>query len=140
MRVPLNLHPQIAPKEVRDSDFEGFGKDIGIAPATGAWGWHADAGLAALRLILAGVFDRHPDLQLILGPWGEMLVPFIERANELSPLASHLDRPIADYVQQNFFATPSGILSQRMLDDAVAVMGAADRIMMSTDYPFQFAA
>jgi predicted TIM-barrel fold metal-dependent hydrolase len=43
-----------------------------------------EAGLAALRLILAGTFDRHPDLQVILGHWGEMLVPFADRADLLS--------------------------------------------------------
>src|SRR5664279_2348924 len=37
---------------------------------TGGWRWHAEAGLATLTRILAGTFDRHPDLQIILGHWG----------------------------------------------------------------------
>jgi predicted TIM-barrel fold metal-dependent hydrolase len=55
-------------------------------------GWHADASLATLRLILAGTFDRHPDLQIILGHWGEMLVPFADRADLLSAASTHLER------------------------------------------------
>ena len=43
--------------------------DLGLA--TFGWGWHMEAGLCALRLILRGTFDRHPDLQLVLGHWGE---------------------------------------------------------------------
>ena len=44
--------------------------------ATGAWGWHAEAGLHVLRMIATGVFDRHPGLRLIVGHCGEM-VPFM---------------------------------------------------------------
>ena len=39
------------------------------------WGWHNEAGIHVLRMILSGVFDRNKDLQVISGHWGEM-VPF----------------------------------------------------------------
>jgi len=64
--VPLYLHPEIAPSSVRAAYYSGFSNDIDLLLATGGWGWHSDAGVSALRLILAGTFDRHPDLQLIL--------------------------------------------------------------------------
>jgi hypothetical protein len=47
--------------------------------------------LAALRLILAGTFDRHPDLHIILGHWGKMLVSFADRADALTK-TTHLER------------------------------------------------
>jgi len=58
-------------------------------------GWHMDAGLAALRLILRGTFDRHPDLQLVLGHWGEMPLFWMDRPTA-SGIARHLERPVSD--------------------------------------------
>ena len=55
-----------------------------------------DAGLSALRLILRGTFDRYPDLQLVLGHWGEMLLFWMDRADSLSSIAKHLERRVSD--------------------------------------------
>ena|SRR5690242_8958848 len=44
-----------------------------LALATFGRGWHLEAALAALRLVVRGVFDRHPALQLVLGHWGALL-------------------------------------------------------------------
>lgn len=135
LAVPLFLHPQIPPKPVRDAYFTGFGEEIGLGLATAGWGWHHDAGLAGLRLILAGTFDRHPQLQLILGHWGEMLVSFVDRADLISNSATHLQRPVGEYVASNIHVTGSGILSHRMLLNAIATVGA-DRVMFASDYPY----
>jgi predicted TIM-barrel fold metal-dependent hydrolase len=105
--VPLYIHPEIAPHPVRDVYFSGFSDDINVILATGGWGWHADAGIAALRLILTGTFDRYPDLQLILGHWGEMLVFFLERADILSNWTPHLQRRVAGYITSNLNVTPA---------------------------------
>lgn len=43
-------------------------------PATGAFGRHYDTGPTVLRMIIAGVFDRFPGLQLVLGHWGEVVL------------------------------------------------------------------
>lgn len=135
LAVPLYLHPEIAPLPVREATYGGFSQDVSLSLATGGWGWHVDAGLGALRLILAGTFDRHPDLQIILGHWGEMLVYFHERVDAMSDAATYLDRRVGEYVTGNIHVTPSGILSYRMLAHAAAVIGT-DRILFSSDYPF----
>ena len=116
----------------------GFSADIDLLLATGGWGWHSDADVSALRLILAGTFDRHPDLQLILGHWGEMLVFFMERADIISRATPHLQRRVVDYITHNVNVTPSGVVSHRMLAHAIAAIGA-DRVMFSSDFPFQYA-
>jgi predicted TIM-barrel fold metal-dependent hydrolase len=105
--VPIYLHPQFPPRAVRDVHFSGFGTKVDTLLASGGWGWHAEVGIAALRLILAGTFDRHPNLQLVLGHWGEMLVPFVERANVLSTPAG-LDRSVAECVTGNVLVTAGG--------------------------------
>jgi predicted TIM-barrel fold metal-dependent hydrolase len=72
LRRPIFIHPQVPPNAVRDASYRGFDPLTGLALATFGWGWHAEAGLAALRLIARGTFDRHPDLQIVLGHWGEI--------------------------------------------------------------------
>ena len=135
--VPIYLHPQLPPAAVRDACFGGFDDELNLLLASGGWGWHSDAGLAALRLILAGTFDRHPDQQLILGHWGEMLgVGFTDRANVLSGRGSvGLKRSIAGYITGNVIVTAGGVFSHRMLQSALSTVGA-DRILLALDDPF----
>ena len=94
-----------------------------------------DAGLAALRLILRGTFDRHPDLQVVLGHWGEMLLFWIDRADSLSNVAKHLERRVSDYIRTNFHITSSWMLQERLLRHTLDFIDI-DRVMFSTDYPF----
>ena len=136
LAVPLYLHPQSIPRSVRNTYCTGLGEAVEVMLATAGWGWHHDAGLAALRLILAGTFDRHLELQLILGHWGEMLVSFLERADMLSNVATHLQRRVGEYVTGNVYATPSGIFSHRMLLSTIGALGS-ERVLFSTDYPYQ---
>ena len=135
LRVPLYIHPQIPQRAVCDALYSGFGEELDLHLATGGLGWHVETGTQLVRLILSGLFDRLPDLQVILGHWGEVVPFYLERIDLLSKAARDLRRPIADYVRANVYVTPSGMLSQRYLSWALDVMGA-DRILFSTDYPY----
>ena len=83
--VPLFVHPQVPQRDVREVYDSGFGDQIDTAFATFALGWHYEAGIQFVRLILGGVLDKYPDLQIILGHWGEV----IEAAKRLRFSASH---------------------------------------------------
>ncbi len=133
--MPIFIHPQIPPASVRDASYRGFGPNLDLAPPRFGWGWLMEAGLAALRLILRGTFDRHPGLQLILGHWGEMLLFWLDRADALSNIATHLDRRVGDYIRENIYITCSGMLSSRLLRHALDFT-TIDRLLFSTDYPF----
>jgi uncharacterized protein len=135
LRQPVFIHPQLPSTAVRDASYRGFDPNTDLALATFGWGWHLDAGLAALRLILRGTFDRHPDLHVVLGHWGEMLLFWLDRANSLSRIAG-LQRSVADYMRSNFFITTSGMLNPALLQHALSVT-SVDRLIFSTDYPFQ---
>jgi predicted TIM-barrel fold metal-dependent hydrolase len=135
LRVPIYIHPALPPHKLRDAAYGGFDRWTSMILSTGGWGWHAEAGLAALRLMLAGTFDRHPDLQIILGHWGEMLVPFADRADLLSGVTPHLDRPIIDYITGNVHVTAGGVYSHRMMRQAIDVLGP-DRVMFGQDDPY----
>ncbi|MER7848182.1 amidohydrolase family protein [Kitasatospora sp. NPDC096077] len=132
---PVFIHPQIPSDALRDASYRGFDAMTDLALATFGWGWHMDAGTAALRLILRGTFDRHPKLQVVLGHWGEMLLFWLDRANSLSRIAG-LQRSVSDYIRSNFYITASGMLNPALLRHALTVT-TVDRLIFSTDYPFQ---
>jgi predicted TIM-barrel fold metal-dependent hydrolase len=132
---PVFLHPQLPSRAVRDASYRGFDPVTDLALATFGWGWHLDTATAALRLILRGTFERHPDLQVVLGHWGEMLLFWLDRADSLARVAG-LPRPVSDYVRSNFHITASGMLNPALLRHALSVT-TADRLIFSTDYPFQ---
>jgi predicted TIM-barrel fold metal-dependent hydrolase len=132
--APLYLHPQSPPAGVRSAYYGGFGDVVEAAFATHGVGWHYDAGVQLLRLMLAGVFDCFPGLQVIMGHWGEMIPFYLERIDRMAAIAG-LPRSVADYLANNVFLTPGGIFSQRYLRWALEVVGA-ERILFATDYPF----
>ena len=134
--APLFVHPQIPQRVVREVYYSGFSDQIDTAFATFALGWHYEAGIQFVRLILAGVFDKHPNLQIILGHWGEVVLFYLERLNSLARVA-HLQRPIADYIRQNLYVTPSGMWSQSYFQRTLELVGP-ERILFSTDYPYQY--
>lgn len=136
LNVPLLIHPQIPPRSVRDSYYAGFGAPIDLALSTFALGWHFEAGIQFVRLILGGVFDRYPKLQVILGHWGELVLFYLERLVMLDRV-SKLQRPFIDYIRNNLYLTASGMFSAAYLQQAIDAVGS-DRILFSTDYPYQY--
>jgi predicted TIM-barrel fold metal-dependent hydrolase len=135
--APLHLHPQSPVPSVRNAYYRGFEPAVEAAFASFGLGWHYDAGVEFLRMVIAGVFDRYPRLQVVVGHWGEMVLFFLERIQHLANVAG-LPRNLHDYARNNLMVAPSGILSRRYLRWAVEVIGA-DRIVFSTDYPFEAA-
>ena len=134
LRAPLYLHPQSPQQGVLDAYYTGFGDDMESLFARAGIGWHFETGIQIIRMILAGVFDRFPELQIITGHWGEVMLFYLDRIDLLSR-AAKLPRTISKYVQQNVYITASGIYSQRYLQWALEVLGP-DRILFATDYPF----
>lgn len=134
--VPIYLHPAPPPETIDRAYFSGLPGEAGQMLSLAGWGWHAETGLHTLRLIVAGLFDRLPALQLIIGHMGEG-VPFaLARSSEiLSGAAPHLHRPVADYFQSNIHVTTSGYFTQAPLRCAMDVIGI-DRLLFSIDYPF----
>lgn len=135
--VPIYLHPAPPPKAVWNAYYAGFDSAVSESLATFGWGWHLDTGIHALRMVLGGVFDRYPNLQIILGHWGEM-IPFYQArfAEAMSHTTKYLQRPVADYFTQQMHITPSGMFTLPPFMLALQLWGA-DRILHSVDYPFR---
>jgi uncharacterized protein len=136
LRTPLFLHPQVPPRAVRDTYYSGFDPQVDLAFATFGLGWHYDCGVQFLRLALAGVFDRFPDLQIILGHWGEVVLFYTERLKAFSRV-SKLERSVVDTMRENLYVTASGMFNESNFRNALEVVGM-DRILFSTDYPYQY--
>ncbi len=137
LNAPLYLHPQSPEQRVLDAYYAGFGDELDSLFARAGIGWHYETGVQIVRLILAGVFDRFPGLQIVTGHWGEVALFYLDRLDMLSAPAK-LPRKISEYVRQHLYVTASGLFSQRYLKWALEVVGA-DHILFATDYPFAHA-
>src|SRR5580658_10611615 len=120
--VPLFVHPQIPQRAVREVYYSGFSDLIDTAFAAFGLGWHYEAGVQFVRLILAGVFDRFPNLQIILGHWGEVVLFYIERLKSLARVAK-LERPVEEHFKRNLYVTSSGMWNQMYLQRALEIVG-----------------
>ncbi len=134
--VPIYLHPAPPPPAVFDAYYSGLEPDIAAALATAGWGWHAECGMHVLRMVVGGVFERYPELQVIVGHMGEGLPFSLARADDmLSPLIRHHGASVAETVHRNLHITTSAYTTAAPLQCALTVLGA-DRILFSVDHPF----
>lgn len=136
LNVPLLIHPQIPQQAVRGAYYSGFNPAVDLALSTFGLGWHYEAGIEFVRMVLGGVFDRYPNLQVILGHWGEVVIFYLERLAMLDRVSA-VEKPFVEYVRNNLYLTASGMFSEDYLQRAVAAVGP-DRILFSTDYPYQY--
>jgi gamma-resorcylate decarboxylase len=131
LNVPFYLHPR---EPSQRKAYEGHPWLIGPA-----YGFGAETGLHALRLIGSGLFDRFPSLNIILGHLGDALPFTLYRIDERiawSPMGYPAKRKVSEYFAANFYITTAGNFRTQSLIDSLMELGA-DRILFSTDYPFE---
>jgi uncharacterized protein len=134
--VPLYLHPVAPPKAVVDASYGGFSPQVVFSFSTFGWGWHIETAVHVLRLILGGVFDRHPRLQVLVGHMGEALPFMLPRFDRsMPPEVTGIGRPISSYLRENVHYTFAGFNWTPNLLDLVLQVGV-DRIMFSADHPY----
>lgn len=135
LQVPIYLHPAPPPASVMQAYFSGLPGDLGHLLSIAGWGWHAETALHLLRLIVSGLFDRHPTLQVIVGHMGEGLPYALARSSGILSAAAKLSRSVADYLKSNASITTSGYFTPEPFRCAKEVVGL-DRLLFSVDYPF----
>ena len=134
--VPIYLHPTKPPKTISDIYYSGFSPVVDEFFAGGGYGWHIETGIHAMRLILGGVFDRFPDLQIIIGHLGESLPFMQQRMNRLfSPERTGLERSINAYLKENIHYTFGGFNYEAPFRNLLLEAGV-ERILFSADYPW----
>jgi predicted TIM-barrel fold metal-dependent hydrolase len=138
LRVPIYVHPTYpSPDRLKQyADYPEMGGPF--------WGYGAEGGLVAVRLICSGVFDEYPGLTIILGHLGEALPFWMWRmdnrihhpSHTTSPLRDKLKRLPSQYIRDNFFFTTSGMLSPAPFLCTQLAVGT-DRILFASDYPHE---
>lgn len=134
--VPIYLHPGPPDAAIRNEYYDGLPPAAGHWLSIAAWGWHIETGLHALRLVVSGLFDAYPRLQVIIGHMGEAIPFMLERSNmTLSQPVTGLGRELKDYFLNNFHYSTSGFFSFPPLLCLLLVVGT-DRVMFAVDYPY----
>jgi predicted TIM-barrel fold metal-dependent hydrolase len=136
LKVPIYLHPGFPLLQVREPYYGGLDKEVAARLSMFGWGWHNEAGIQVIRIILSGKFDKYPALQVISGHWGEMVPFYLQRMDDTIPKeATRLSRSITETYKSHVYVTPSGMLNLPHFEFIHKVLGA-DRILYSIDYPF----
>ncbi|WP_206441314.1 amidohydrolase family protein [Streptomyces boncukensis] len=134
--VPLYVPPYHPLPQVQDAYYGGFAPEVSAWLSLGAWGWHNEAGVHLLRLILSGAFEKYPGLQVISGHWGEMAPFYLDRLDDtLPPKATGLSGTITEIYRNHVWGTPSGMGGLPHFGFVHKAVGA-ERIIWSADYPY----
>lgn len=136
LNVPIYLHPrEPLPTQIRN--YENYASLIGSA-----WGFAHETATHAVRLMLSGLFDKYPQLTVILGHLGEglpFLLPRLQHRLHKQRNGAGLGqatKTVSEYFSQNFYITTSGHFHTKALVDSIAEIGI-DRVMFSVDTPYE---
>ena len=136
LQVPVYLHPrEPLPSQIRA--VRGY-PELGGS----AWAFGHETASHAVRLMLSGLFDTYPTLQLILGHLGEALPVLLPRMQHRldeqreGEKGSRAKRRASHYFANHFWLTTSGHFHAKPLQNAIEQIGA-DRVLFSVDYPFE---
>ena len=135
--VNLGMFVYIHPTVPVADCFKGWGPAL----ATSGLGFAEDTAVALTRLILSGIFDRLPDLKIVIGHSGEAFPFLIQRLDDAylrskwTNLAKNKKMP-SEYFGTNIWMTTSGNFSVPAFQCAYDTFGS-ERIMFGTDYPME---
>ena len=136
LNVPIYLHPTMPQKSIIEALYGGFSPITTFLFAGPAWGWHIETAVHVVRIILGGVFDRYPKLQIVIGHLGEGLPFMLPRLHNNLPMeATKLSRPISAYLRENVHYTFGSFNFPAAFLDLLLEVGV-ERIMFSADYPY----
>lgn len=132
--VPIYFHPAFPHQTVSSIYYDHYLAEYPMFQRP-AWGYAVEAGTQAVRLVLSGLFDRHPRLKVILGHLGESLPFQMWRIDQALSRAGQRPIRFRDVFNRNFWITTSGFFSTPALMCAVAEVGV-ERILFAVDWPF----
>jgi 2,3-dihydroxybenzoate decarboxylase len=131
--VPVYLHPR-DPLPANQGIYEGHPELFGAV-----WTFTVETATHALRLMTSGLFDRFPQLKLILGHLGETLPHFGWRIEHRLSYMGDLvksQKPLGDYLRTNVYVTTSGNFHTPALNNVLTELGTS-HVLFSSDYPYE---
>lgn len=135
LNAPIYIHPR-EPSPQLLQPFLKRGMERAL------YGFGVEVGLHTLALITSGVFDRFPDLKIVIGHAGEALpyllyrIDYMQSRNRKSFMPELKLRP-SDYMKRNIYITTSGVPWGPAIRFSQNVLGV-DRVLYAMDYPYQF--
>lgn len=132
--VPIYMHPAMPHPAVTDIYYGTYAKSH-PSLVRAAWGFGVETGTLGIRMVLSGVFDRYPDLQIILGHLGEGIPFQLSRIDEALSRPGNAPTAFAETFRKNFYVTTSGFFSDSALRCCIEELGV-ERILFAIDWPF----
>ncbi|KAF2691314.1 hypothetical protein K458DRAFT_287414 [Lentithecium fluviatile CBS 122367] len=138
-RVPVALK-EVWPTLDQTRDFRGYVPEALLGPLVANFNAaRVSSPLPILQLYAAGVFDRHPNLRLIVSRSGLLIASLLPRIKSLFttlPASQRPNRSFLDIWQHNFYISTEDVLdlgSMRALLEQIPM----DRVMYGANYPFE---
>ena len=136
LEAPIYLHPTRPPQAVIEASYGGLAPEVSWMLSGPGWGWHIETAVHVIRLIVGGVFDRFPKLQIVVGHLGEGLPFMLPRLDiNMAPALTKLKRSFGDYLRANVHYTFGGFFFPATFLDLLLEVGV-ERIMFSVDHPY----
>ncbi len=132
--APIYLHPALPDKEVTARYYAPYDASHPMLTRA-AWGFGVEAGTQAIRMILSGVFDKHPNLKIILGHLGEAIPFWLPRIQESLSRTESQSTKFEGIFKSNFWITTSGFFSDHALELCVNTL-KEDHILFAIDWPY----
>lgn len=132
--VPIYLHPALPDRTVIERYYAPYTESHPMLPRA-AWGFGVEAGTQAVRLILSGIFEKHPDLKILLGHLGEAIPFWLDRIDASFSRPGNAPTDFAETFRRNFWLTTSGFFSDRALACTLDAVGS-DKVLFAVDWPY----
>lgn len=135
--VPIYLHPAI-PMIPQLREF-------GFVLAGPTFGFGAETAYVFMRMIVRGVFDRYPNLKIIMGHYGEALPFWVNRVDCAYRQGKGAPNPefgpgsekwASHYILNNLWVTTSGNYFAPAYQCARSAIGL-EKILLGSDYPYE---
>jgi aminocarboxymuconate-semialdehyde decarboxylase len=121
--IPMFIHPTDA---VFSEMLEGYNGALHLS-----LGRVIEVSVAASRLILSGMMERHPDIKIVMSHTGGAL-PYQSGRMDKNTKAAKLPRPVSTYIKRMYTDTVSPhSLGMKFAIDYYGI----DNVMYGTDYP-----
>ena len=135
LNVPIYVHPSFPPPNVVQAYYRGLPGALGTILASCGFGWHAEAAIHVLRLVLSGTLDQYPDLNIITGHHGQMLPIMLQRMDNLYKNLRPGRRSVTQTIREQLYVSFAGMYTVPNVKLAIEQFGV-DHIMWSCDYPW----
>ncbi len=141
LAAELNMFVYLHPGPPSIDRLTGYGPVLNMG-----LGYHVDTAITMTRLICKGVFDKLPNLKMLMGHYGETMPFMIDRmdnfavqgeAGMLVPRGKECNQHNLDYYfSNNIYVTTSGNFSKAAFICARERLGM-DHILFGTDFPIE---